>query len=257
MRKSPSAPYLSCVGVVPNRLPLERSFPFSLPFVEGLDLLFASPVTFFVGENGSGKSTLLEAIAALSRLPVSGGSRSDLGAAHGPECDSDLARALRPTFVRPAPDGYFLRAEFHAHFASLLDDRSRDPEFFMSGNPYDHYGGRSLHTRSHGEAFLAIIQNRFHRGLFLLDEPESALSPQRQLSLLVRMSEMVDAGGSQFIIATHSPILMTFPSASIVSFDAPHLPTIPLAQASHFQLTRDILNSPAAFWKHLRGRDPA
>jgi predicted ATPase len=127
----------------------------------------------------------------------------------------------------------------------------------MSGNPYDHYGGRSLHTRSHGEAFLAIIQNRFHRGLFLLDEPESALSPQRQLSLLMRMSEMVDNGASQFIVATHSPILMTFPGARVVCFDEPHLPIIPLEQTSHFQLTRDILNSPARYWKHLRGKEPA
>lgn len=252
-----SVPYLSRVSVVASRLPQERVFPLSLGFVEGLDLPLTAPVTFFVGENGSGKSTLLEAIAALSRLPVSGGSRSDLGAAHGPESDSELAKALRPTFVRHAPDGYFLRAELHAHFASLLDERSRDPLFLRSGNPYDHYGGRSLHGRSHGEAFLAIIQNRFHRGLFLLDEPESALSPQRQLSLLVRMSEMVDAGGAQFIIATHSPILMTFPGASIVSFDEPRLPTIPLEQTSHYQLTRDILNSPATYWKHLRRRDPA
>lgn len=158
--------------------------------------------------------------------------------------------------MRPAPDGYFLRAEFHAHFASLLDERFHDPDFRMTGNPYDHYGGRSLHARSHGEAFLAIIQSRFHRGLFLLDEPESALSPQRQLSLLIRMSEMVDEGASQFIIATHSPILMTFPGAHIVSFDEPQLPTIALEQTSHYQLTRDLLNAPAAFWKHLRQRDP-
>jgi predicted ATPase len=251
-----TAPYLVRVGVVADRIPSERTFPFSLPFVAGLDLALRSPVTFFVGENGSGKSTLLEAIAALCRLPVSGGSRNDLGAAHGPERDSDLARALRPAFVRRPPDGYFLRAEFYAHFASLLDERFRDPDFRREGNPYDHYGGQSLHARSHGEAFLAIIQSRFHRGLFLLDEPESALSPQRQLTLLAQISELVEAGVSQFIIATHSPILMTFPGAHIVSFDEPHLPTISLEQTSHFQLTRDVLNAPAVFWRHLRGKGP-
>lgn len=249
------APYLTRVTTVAERMPAERVFPFCLPFVEDLDVSFRSPVTFFVGENGSGKSTLLEAIAALSRLPVSGGSRSDLGAAHGPERDSALARALRPSFVRPAPDGYFLRAEFHAHFASLLDERFRDPEFRRSGNPYDHYGGQSLHARSHGEAFMAIIQSRFERGLFLLDEPESALSPQRQLALLARMADMANA--SQFIIATHSLILMTFPDARIISFDDPELPSVPLEQTSHYQLTRNVLNSPAVFWRHLRGRDPA
>ena len=142
--RAASAAYLTRVTVVAERLPAERSFPFDLPFVKALDLCFRSPVTFFVGENGSGKSTLLEAIAVLSRLPVSGGSRSDLGAAHGPEGESELARVLRPTFERRAPDGYFLRAEFHAHFASLLDERFRDPEFRRSGNPYDLYGGQSL-----------------------------------------------------------------------------------------------------------------
>jgi predicted ATPase len=168
-----------------------------------------------------------------------------------------LARILRPTFVRRAPDGYFLRAEFHAHFASLLDERFRDPYFRMSGNPYDLYGGQSLHARSHGEAFMAIIQSRFERGLFLLDEPESALSPQRQLALLARMADLVDAGGSQFIVATHSPILMTFPGANIISFDHPGLPSVALEQTAHFLLTRDVLNAPAVFWKHLRKRDPA
>jgi predicted ATPase len=255
--RTAAAPYLSRVTAVAERMPTERVFPFCLPFVDGLDLSFRSPVTFFVGENGSGKSTLLEAIAALSRLPVSGGARSDLGAAHGPERDSPLARMMRPSFTRPAPDGYFLRAEFHAHFASLLDERFSDPEFRRTGNPYDLYGGQSLHTRSHGEAFMAIIQSRFHRGLFLLDEPESALSPQRQLALLARMADMVDAGGSQFIVATHSPILMTFPDASIISFDEPRLPEVALEQTSHFQLTRDFLSSPAVFWRHLKKQGPA
>lgn len=104
---------------------------------------------------------------------------------------------------------------------------------------------------------MAIVQSRFDRGLFLLDEPESALSPQRQLALLARMADMVDAGGSQFIIATHSPILMTFPEASIISFDEPELPFVALEQTNHFQLTRDVLSSPAVFWRHLRGRGPA
>ena len=251
--RAASAPYLTRVTAVAERLPADRVFPFCLPFVAGLDISFRAPVTFFVGENGSGKSTVLEAIAALCRLPVSGGARSDLGAEHGPERDSALAQVLRPSFVRPAADGYFLRAEFHAHFASLLDERFRDPEFRRTGNPYAHYGGQSLHARSHGEAFMAIIQSRFHRGMFLLDEPESALSPQRQLALLARMTELTDAGGSQFIIATHSPILMTFPGARIISFDDPALPLVALEQTTHFQLTRDILNSPAVFWRHLKG----
>lgn len=144
--------YLTRVQTMPERIPAECSFPLSLPFVRTLDLAFTKPVTFFVGENGTGKSTLLEAIAVLCRLPVSGGGRSELADRHGPERGSELSQALRPTFHRHPLDGYFLRAEFHAHFATLLDEREADPDFIE--DPFMRYGGRSLHTRSHGESFL-------------------------------------------------------------------------------------------------------
>ena len=189
-------------------------YPFLIPAIRALDIEFTAPVTFFVGENGTGKSTVIEAIAALCKLPVSGGGRNELAGHHGPDSSSALAQALRPSFRRRPPDAYFLRAEFQAHFASLLDARRADPDFV--GDPYTLYGGRSLHARSHGEAFLAILQNRIRSGLLLFDEPESALSPQRQLALLAHMSNLVAAGTSQFIIATHSPILLTFPGAQIL-----------------------------------------
>jgi predicted ATPase len=184
------------------------------------------------------------------RLPVSGGSRNELSGRHGPDTSSPLARALRPTFRQRPADAYFLRAEFQAHFASLLDQRNADPDF--RDDPYERYGGRSLHTRSHGEAFLAIMQNRLRSGLLLLDEPESALSPQRQLALLAQMSMAVTAGSSQFIIATHSPILLTFPDAQILSFDGEAVHPISLEETSHFQITKGILQNPAAYWRHLR-----
>jgi predicted ATPase len=244
-----SAPYLVGLRIVPERLPEERSFPFNLSFLPALDLRFEAPVTFFVGENGTGKSTLLEAIAALSRLPVSGGSRGEISNAHGPEKESSLSRVIRPAFRQQPKDGFFLRAEFAAHFASLLEEREKDPYF--TGNPYEIYGGRSLHTRSHGEAFLAILQNRFEKGLFLLDEPESALSPQRQLALLSLIYDLVGAGDSQFIIASHSPILMTYPNAQIISFDGENLRAIALEQTSHYQVTRGILEHPEGYWKYL------
>jgi predicted ATPase len=228
-------------------------YPFSLPVVRGLDIEFTSAVTYFVGENGTGKSTVIEAIAALSRLPVSGGGRNELSGTHGPETVSALAAVLRPSFRRPPPDAYFLRAEFQAHFASLLDERNADPDFW--GDPYALYGGRSLHTRSHGEAFLAILQNRIRSGLLLFDEPESALSPQRQLALLAQMSALVATGRSQFIIATHSPILLTFPGAQILTFDGTVVQQVSLEETSHFQITKGILQDPAVYWKHLQ--DPA
>jgi len=225
-------------------------YPFSLPIVRGLDIEFASPVTFFVGENGTGKSTVIEAIAALCRLPVSGGGRNELSGTHGPDTFSPLAAALRPSFRQRPSDAYFLRAEFQAHFASLLDERKADPDFW--GDPYARYGGRSLHTRSHGEAFLAILQNRIRSGLLLFDEPESALSPQRQLALLAQMSMLVATGKSQFIIATHSPILLTFPGAQILAFDGNTIRQVSLEETSHFQITKGILQNPAVYWKHLQ-----
>jgi predicted ATPase len=122
----------------------------------------------------------------------------------------------------------------------------------MGGDPYTLYGGRSLHTRSHGEAFLAILQNRIRSGLLLFDEPESALSPQRQLALLAHMSALAARGKSQFIIATHSPILLTFPGAQILSFEGDALRPISLEDTSHFQITKGILQNPAVYWKPLQ-----
>src|SRR5712671_3997710 len=119
----------------------DGQYPFSLPLVRSLDIEFTSPVTFFVGENGSGKSTVIEAIAAVCRLPVSGGGRNELAGNHGPDTTSPLAPSLRPSFRRPPPDAYFLRAEFQAHFASLLDARNADPDFRLWGDPYTLYGG--------------------------------------------------------------------------------------------------------------------
>jgi predicted ATPase len=244
-------PYLLGLRLVRERLSSTESFPFNLSFIPTLDLRFKAPVVFFVGENGSGKSTLLEAIASLCRLPVSGGGRNELSTGHAPENDSSLATVLRPSFRRQPQEGFFLRAEFAAHFASLLDDRRLDPEFI--GNPYERYGGRSLHMQSHGEAFLAVLQNRIRDGVFLLDEPESALSPQRQLALLLLIHELIEQGKSQFIIATHSPLLMTYPSAQIISFDNPELSSISIEETAHYQITRGMLNDPSQYWRYLLG----
>ncbi|HMC78218.1 MAG TPA: AAA family ATPase [Vicinamibacterales bacterium] len=250
-----AVPYLTRVSVMESRVESSETYPFTLPFVHTLDLKFESPVTFFVGENGSGKSTLIEAVASLCRLPVSGGGRNELAGGTGPDAASPLASALRPSFRRQPPDAYFLRSEFQAHFASLLDARRDDPEFIA--DPYGRYGGQSLHTRSHGEAFLAILQHRIRAGLFIMDEPESALSPQRQLVLLAHMWQQVSAGKSQFIIATHSPILLTFPGADILSFDGGTLHRVKLEDTSHYQITRGILHNAESYWKHLRAADDA
>jgi len=192
--RAAAALLLKRVTLLPERVSRFEGFPYGLPFVRDLDLTLRKPVTCFVGENGSGKSTLIEAIAEACGLPIWGGSRNEAANRHGPDERAALGSALRFAFSRRPRDRYFFRAEFQANFASLLDERQDDPDFW--GDPYTRYGGRSLHAQSHGEAFLAIMLNRMRSGMFIMDEPESALSPQRQLALLARMAELVRAGKS-------------------------------------------------------------
>ena len=229
-------------------LPLD-SFPGTLPFVQNLDLRFTHPVTFFVGENGSGKSTVMEAIAVVCGLPPGGGGRNELADLSAPRNQSELAPFVRGAFRQRPRDGYFFRAEFQAHFASLLETRRADPDFH--GDPYARYGGQSLHSRSHGEAFLEVFSAWLSPGMILMDEPEAALSPQRQLALLSQMAKLAKTGGVQMIIATHSPIILTFPGASILSFDGERIEPTRLEDTAHFQITKGILDSPQRYWKHL------
>jgi predicted ATPase len=148
-------------------------------------------------------------------------------------------------------DGYFVRAENLVRLADLLEERERDPDF--PGDPYRAYGGRSLHTRSHGEAFIALFEHRLQPGgVVIMDEPEAALSPQRQLSLLALLHTFVQAG-TQIFVATHSPILMTFPGATLLEVSERGVAPVRLEDTSHYQITRGILESPERYWKHLRG----
>jgi predicted ATPase len=197
-------PFLQRLFLKENAELPRDEFPGNLPFVRALDIRFASTVTFFVGENGSGKSTVMEAIAAMCGLPITGGGRNELADLKAPHTQSELAPFLRAAFGRKPPDGYFFRAEFQAHFATLLEERRADPDFLP--DPYARYGGRSLHTRSHGEAFLEVFSAWLNPGMILMDEPEAALSPQRQLALLSKMAKLAKSGGVQFVVATHLPI---------------------------------------------------
>lgn len=248
-------PFLQRLSLKENvELPRD-GFPGNLPFVHTLDIRFTSTVTFFVGENGSGKSTVMEAVAAMCGLPTAGGGRNELADQKAPHARSELAPFLRGAFRRKPPDGYFFRAEFQAHFASLLEERRADPDF--RGDPYARYGGRSLHTRSHGEAFLEVFTAWLNPGMILMDEPEAALSPQRQLALLSKMAKLAQSGGVQFVVATHSPIILTFPNATLLSFDGEHIKTTRLEETSHFHITKGILDAPQRYWKHLLTDDEA
>ena len=245
-----TARFLRSVKTLPERLGDPGEFPWRLPFVAELELTFEGSITYFVGETGSGKSTVLEAIAALSGFPVVGGGENDTTPRAGLQESSALRKALRPWWAERPKDGYFFRAETLVEFANLLEQRKHDPDFL--GDPYQRYGGTSLHARSHGEAFLALFDNRLGEGLYLMDEPEAALSPQRQLALLTLMADLLEAGTTQFIVATHSPILMTLPGAQIINFDDPTLPDMRLEDTSHYRITRGILDAPERYWRHLR-----
>lgn len=243
-----AVPFLTRVARKPGiELPTEH--PGTLPFVADLDLEFDAPVTIFVGENGSGKSTVLEAIATLCGLPAGGGGRTELADFRAPSTVGELAPFLRASFRTKPRSGYFFRAEFQAHFASLLEQRRDDPDF--PGDPFARYGGRSLHTRSHGEAFLEMFAAWLEPGILLMDEPEAALSPQRQLALLAKMGELVRTSTVQFILATHSPVIMTFPGACLLSFDGGRIAPIALEDTSHYRITKDLLDAPERYWRHL------
>ena len=246
------ARYLVSLVIEPERVENWKQYPYNLSFAKELNLRFTAPLTFFVGENGSGKSTIIEAIADKCRLPVEGGGPSELDTR--PDSDrprSQFARALRASFVNHVHDGFFVRAENLVRFADLLEERERDPDFY--GNPYRAYGGRSMHQQSHGEAFLSLFQHRLQSGgVIVMDEPESALSAQRQLTLLAMLYEFVQAGNTQIFIASHSPILMTFPGACLLEVSEDGINPIRLEDTSHYRITRGILANPEQYWKHLR-----
>lgn len=245
-------PYLRGVRLPPERVPPEGGFPFDLPCVVDLDLTFPTAVTFLVGENGSGKSTLIEAIAEIAGLPASGGSKNELPDYTGPKDHTRLGALLRPIFSKRPRWGYFFRSEHTAHFGELLVRREADEDFL--GAPYARYGGQSLQQVSHGESYMEILRGAGD-GLLVFDEPEAALSPSRQLELLALLWRRVRSGRTQVVAATHSPILMTFPGATLLSLDEGRPKVVTLEETEHYRLTRDILASPGSFWKHLRALD--
>lgn len=196
-------------------------------------MTFSSPVTFLVGENGTGKSTLLEAIAVACGFNAEGGTRNfnfSTRATHSP-----LHEAITVARTDYPRDGFFLRAESFYNMATYIDTM---PDLIAS------YGGSSLHAQSHGESFLALMENRFGgQGLYLLDEPEAALSPTRMMSLLVLLHHLVEQN-SQFIIATHSPILMAYPGAQIYQLSQQGIEPVAYRNTEHYQLTRRFLEAP-------------
>ena len=228
-------------------------YPFNIPAIGGLDeLTFEQPATFFIGENGSGKSTLLEAIAVSFGLNPEGGSRNFNFATRASH--SDLNKYLRlvrsPRRVR---DRYFLRAESYFNVATEIETLDREP--FGGSKIINSYGGRSLHEQSHGESFLDIAVNRLGpRGFYLFDEPEAALSVRGQLALIRRMHELV-LERSQFVVATHSPILLGYPEATILELSEDGIRSVGYEETEQVELTRSFLENPGRFLRHLLADD--
>lgn len=202
-------------------------------------LIFDNPITFFVGENGTGKSTLLEAIAIKYGFNPEGGTLNFNF--HTNNTHSSLHHAIiLDRGYRHPDEGFFLRAESFYNVATQLERYEKNVF-----NPYRYYGGKSLHQQSHSESFLTLIQNRFNQNsLYILDEPEASLSPQRQLTLLITIYELAKQG-SQFIIASHSPILLGIPEAKILNFDSKEITPIDYQDTESYQITELFINNRA------------
>lgn len=223
-------------------------YPYCLPVVRFLDRIkVQSRVTFFVGENGTGKSTLLEAVAVNFGFNPEGGSRNFNFSTR--ETHSVLHRDIRVAKGRRPKDGYFLRAESYYNVASNIDAMDGEPSFDLP--LIQAYGGKSLHEQSHGESFMSLLQHRFFgNGLYLLDEPEAALSPSRQMTLLAEMDRLVKAD-SQFVICTHSPILMAYPGADIYVLSEEGIRLTPYEETEHYMITKQFLNNPKGMLRYL------
>ena len=251
-----------------------EGFPFDVPAVRSLGTLaFDAPVTFFVGENGSGKSTVLEAIAAAVGSPTVGSDSVERDATLAAQ--RALGRALQLSWNRRVHRGFFLRAEDFFGFARRLSQLRAELKGrladvaaeFADASPHTRglaagpaagslaemtrLYGENLDARSHGESFLQLFQSRLvPDGLFLLDEPEAALSPQSQLGLMALMHGAI-ADGAQFVVATHSPILLAYPGAHIYSFDETPVTAVAYAELEHVALTREFLEDPGRFLRHF------
>jgi predicted ATPase len=244
-RSKLTAPFLRRMAELPEKREAGR-FPFTLPFMRrgGFALELTNPITFFVGENGTGKSSLLEAIARNAGFNARGGSRDNY---YGGDSDeSGLAAALTLSWLPKVGKGFFFRAESFFNFIPYVEQAYREDPF--SGAPP--WGERSLNERSHGEAFLSFFQARLgshERCLYLLDEPEAALSPERQLEFMAMLEEQRATGKVQYIIATHSPLLMAFPGADLLHFSYRGLRHTTLELTPHFRIYRDFCREPQAF----------
>jgi len=240
-------PYLSQVTLPALQ---DGSYLQSIPSLnKGLQLHLKSNVTFFVGENGSGKSTLLEGIADQCGFSLRGGNRNhNLNKGYlATGYESALAPHLQLTWTpRRISEGFFMRAESFYNFASYIDELAVDDKRILNA-----YGGKSLHQQSHGESFLSLFNNQFESGIYILDEPEAALSPARILAFMSVIHQLEQSGRAQFLIATHSPMLICYPEATIYQFNDHGVSETTYEKTEHYILSKSFLDDPKLFLHHL------
>jgi predicted ATPase len=252
MATRPREPFIEYVDILHGRTELVSPYAAEIGAIKNLKRLTLHPkVTFFIGENGTGKSTLLEAIAVADGFNPEGGTRSFHFASR--ESHADLYKWIRlgrGVRGKRRSDGFFFRAESFYNVATEIERLAFDP----AKSPY---GATSYHDQSHGEALLNLFVNRLRGdGLYLLDEPEAALSPQRQLTFLAAMHELIEHE-AQFVIATHSPIIMAYPDALIYEFSRDGLRTVSYRDTEHYRVTSAFLNRPEQMLRHLFEDDDA
>lgn len=226
-------PYLRSIELKRGVIESFDEYPFCIPSLRELDVLeFHEDVTFFVGENGAGKSTLLEAIAVSLGFNAEGGNKNTQFSTSATHSEFSDYLKLVKSFKKPK-DGYFLRAESFYNLATYMDNTG-----YLAG-----YGGESLHRQSHGESFMSTLLNKLKgNGLYLMDEPEAALSPTRQMAAISAIHQLVEEN-SQFIIATHSPILLAYPRAKIYEFSSAGINEVKYTDTEHYEITKEFLNN--------------
>jgi predicted ATPase len=236
------APYLRRIWLDPSRIADRAAYPFCLPFLQDdFELSFDRSITIIVGENGTGKSTLLEGTAVLAGYDEAGGGKGYRPVDHSKaqeEMGGQLSQALRASWLPKITNGWFFRAESFFSVARYLDEAAREAD----------ERGPDFLSHSHGEGFLRFFEERCQRqGIFIFDEPESALSPSRQIEFLKLMRRMEHSGNCQIIMATHSPMLMAYPNARLLRLSKYGLETVTVEQTDHYKVMREFCDDPVGF----------
>lgn len=231
-----------------NKNASKEIFPFFLPlFNKDLKIEFNKPITFILGDNGAGKSTLLESLAYNIGFNILGGNKNHLYSDNANFDNIKLADSMKLSWRLQTTKGFFFRAESFFNFTDYIEDMAVENGKSM----FSSYGGKSLKKQSHGESFLSLFKNKFREGLFILDEPEAALSAERQLSLITLLNDLVKYNNCQFIIATHSPILITCPNSEIYEIEENNLIKKSYQETKQFQLYKNFINSPERYLNYL------